>query len=380
MTDNSLFSHQDTLQILNSNQSLSEKLHFIHQTLTQRLDFIERIAVAVYDAKSDMLKTFIHSSGDAQPLSHYQASLNTAASLREIIEVGRPRVINDLSIFEQNNKAHSKKILSQGYGASYTMPMYRKGKFFGFIFFNASRSGVFNEENLHYLDLFGHLLSLSVIDELHQYDTLQATINTARDITYHRDNETGSHLDRMSRYARLIAEQLADKYHFSDEYVEQLFRFAPLHDIGKIAIPDKILLKKAKLDEREFTQMKSHTIKGVEIIDNMLSHFGLNGLDHSEMLRNIAEYHHEAMNGMGYPRGLSGEEIPIEARIIAVADIFDALTSRRPYKEAWSNEDAFTLLREMAGKQLDPDCVAAFLGQQPQIEEIQRLFQENPLG
>ncbi|MDH5785866.1 MAG: HD domain-containing protein [Chromatiales bacterium] len=381
MTDRgSLFSHQDTLAQLNDNSSLTDKLKIIHQTLRLRLDFIERVAVAVYDAKSDVLRTFIHSSGDAQPLTNYQASLSSATSLHEIIEVGRPRVVNDLSIFNDSEKTHSKQIRAEGYGASYTMPMYRQGEFFGFIFFNASRSGVFNEENLHYLDLFGHLLSLSVIDELYQYNTLQAAIDTARDITHHRDNETGTHLDRMSRFARLIARELAPKHNFSDEFVEQIFRFAPLHDIGKIAIPDSILLKKAQLDEHEFTVMKSHTLKGVEIIDEMLDHFGLNGLDHSEVLRNIAEYHHEKMNGMGYPRGLTGEEIPIEARIIAVADIFDALTSRRPYKEAWSNEDAYALLREMAGKQLDPDCVSVFLQQQGEIEEIQRIFHENTLG
>lgn len=380
MDQHSLFSHQDTLAKLNDSSSLTDKLNFIHQTLRQRLDFIERIAVAVYDAKSDLLKTFIHSSGDARPLAHYQATLTSSTSLREIIEAGRPRVVNDLSIFKQSEQVHSKQILAENYGASYTMPMYRKGEFFGFIFFNASRSGVLNEENLHYLDLFGHLLSLAVIDELHQYNTLQAAIDTARDITHHRDNETGSHLDRMSRYARLIARQLADQYHFSDEYVEQVFRFAPLHDIGKIAIPDNILLKKAQLDEREFAIMKSHTLKGVAIIDEMLEHFGLQGLGHSEVLRNIAEYHHETMNGMGYPRGLSGDEIPIEARIIAVADIFDALTSRRPYKEAWSNDDAFKLLQEMSGKQLDPDCVGAFLQNITQVEEIQQLFAEDPMG
>ncbi len=162
-----LFSHQDTLQLLNSNSPLSEKLDFIHHTISQRLEFIERVAVAVYDRKTDLLKTFIHSSGDATPLSHYQAKLNESTSLREIIEVGRPRVVNDLAIFRSSKKPHSQHIQAQGYAASYTLPMYRNEEFFGFIFFNASRSGIFNEENLHLLDLFGHLLSLCVIDELH---------------------------------------------------------------------------------------------------------------------------------------------------------------------------------------------------------------------
>lgn len=380
MSNDHLFTHQDTLELLNSDCTLFEKLQYIHNTLKQRLDFIERLAVAVYDAKTDLLKTFIHSSSGAQPLSHYQARLSEAASLREIIEIGRPRVVNDISIFQESERQHSKRILAQGYGASYTMPVHRKGEFLGFIFFNASRSGVFNEENLHYLDLFGHLLALSVIDELQQYTTLHAAVETARDITHHRDNETGSHIDRMSRYARIIADQLAERYEFSDEFVELVFRFAPLHDLGKVAIPDNILLKRGKLNEQEYDEMQSHTLKGLRIIDDMLQHFGLDNLEHCEILRNIAAYHHESMDGSGYPRGLAGEEIPIEARIVAVADIFDALTSRRPYKEAWSNEEAFALLGEISGKQLDPECVEAFLGQQAEIEEIQRLFREDPIG
>lgn len=380
MNKESLFSHQDTLQQLNDNGPLSEKLRFIHDTLKQHLDSIERIAVAVYDSKTDLLKTFIHSSGSAEPLSHYQAKLSESASLREIIEVGRPRVVNDLAIFQASKKKHSKRIIAQGYAASYTLPMYRNGEFFGFIFFDASRKGVFDEESLHTLDLFGHLLSLCVIDELQQFTTLQAAVDTARDMTHHRDNETGSHLDRMSRYARLIAQQLAPQYDLNDEYVENIFLFSPLHDIGKIAIPDNILLKKGKLTTEEFAVMKTHTLKGREIIEEMLKHFGMQGLHRGEMLRNITEFHHETMNGLGYPQGLMGEEIPIEARIIAVADIFDALTSRRPYKEAWSNDEAFALLQEMSGKQLDPDCVHALLSQQSQIDAIQQQFHEDRYG
>jgi HD-GYP domain-containing protein (c-di-GMP phosphodiesterase class II) len=380
MDNRTLFSHQDTLDRLNGNDPLPEKLRFIHDTLAQRFDFIERVAVAVYDSKSDLLKTFIHSSGGTEPLSHYQAPLSQSASLLEIIRVGRPRVVNDLSIFAGSDKTHSQRIQKQGYAASYTLPMYRQGEFFGFIFFNASRAGVFDEDVLHYLDLFGHLLSLSVIDELQQFTTLQAAIDTARDITHHRDNETGSHLDRMSRYSRLIAQQLAEEYGFSDEYVEQIFLFSPLHDIGKIAIPDNILLKPGKLDEEEFAVMKTHTLRGRVIVEEMLQHFGLQRLEHGDMLRNITESHHEAMNGMGYPQGLMGENIPIEARIIAVADVFDALTSHRPYKEAWGNEEAIAMMRQMAGTQLDAKCVEALLSQQPQIEEIQRMFHEDHLG
>jgi len=380
MAQESLYFRTDTLGGLSDSQPLSEKLEYVHRTINDHYPFIERLAVAIYDSKTDLLKTFIHSSNGSTPLSHYQARLSEASSLREIIRLGRPRVVNDLSIFCQSPHEHSKRLLSEGYAASYTMPMYRNGELYGFIFFNALQKGVFSEEVLHHLDLFGHLLALSVIQELSHFRTLQAAVQTARDITHHRDNETGAHLDRMSRYSRLIAAELAELHGFSDEYLEQIFLFSPLHDIGKIAIPDGILFKPGRLSREEFEVMKGHTTKGREIIDGMLEHFGIAALDHGNILRNIAHYHHETLDGMGYPEGLQGEQIPIEARIIAVADIFDALTSERPYKSAWSNERAFALLREMAGYSLDPHCVEALLNNADEVERIQRRFGENPLA
>lgn len=375
-----LYFHRDNLGKLNDDQPLSEKLRFVHDTINHRYPFVERLAVAIYDPKTDLLKTFIHSSGGAVPLTHYQARLSEATSLCEILERGRPRVVNDLSIFKCSEHEHSKRIIAEGYAASYTLPMYHNGYLFGFVFFNASEKDVFTEDVLHNLDLFGHLLALSVIHEVVHFRTLQAAVETARDITHHRDNETGTHLDRMSRYSRIIAEELAPQYGFSDEYIELIFLFSPLHDIGKIAIPDTVLRKPGRLTKEEFEIMKEHTTKGREIVDGMLKHFGIAKLNHSDILRNIAEYHHEALNGMGYPEGLQGEQIPIEARIIAVADVFDALTSKRPYKEAWSNQKSFELLQEMSGSTLEPDCVNALLNNVEEIERIQQRFREDAFG
>ena len=195
-------------------------------------------------------------------------------------------------------------------------------------------------------------------------------------MTHHRDLETGAHLDRMAHYVRLIALELAERYGFDDEYIEHLFLFAPLHDIGKIGIPDNILLKQGKLTPEEYQVMKTHARKGREIIDAMLDNFGLEGLHNIDMLRNLAHYHHEAVDGSGYPEGLSGEQIPIEARIVAVADVFDALTSRRPYKEAWSNDKAFAGLRRLAGSGLDAECVEALASRRAEVEEVQARFRE----
>jgi len=380
IVDNAMFDHQDVFATLNGKLPLPDKIESVHLLLKQRFAFIDRVAVAVYDKKTDLLKTFVHSSGGDKPLGLYDAKLADSASLLEILKVGRPRVVNDLDVYDRVPAEHARRIAAQKYGASYTMPMFLNGEFFGFLFFNSYRKQVFDEAVLHYLDMVGHLLSLLVIHEISSTQNLVATVRTATNMTQHRDFETGSHLDRMANYARLIAKEVAKKHHLNDALVEHIFLFSPLHDIGKIGIPDSILLKPAKLTEEEFELMKTHTLKGAEIIDQMLENFGLNELPYVETLRNIAVHHHEALNGSGYPSGLVEAEIPFEAKIVAVADVFDALTSSRPYKEAWSNDKAFALLEEMAGSKFDRDCVAALIAMREEVEAVQRRFREDALG
>lgn len=373
-----MFDHQDALDALNQSIPISDKLSFLHGFLRSKYDFIDRVAIALHDEKSDALKTFIYSNSNNEPtLVHYESSLSNSASLLEILEKKRPRVVNDLAIFSAGTSEHTLRIQASGFGSSYTMPMYSNGNFFGFLFFNSYRKDVFDEQALHYLDLFGHLLSLTVISEISNIRTLMASVKTANDIVHHRDFETGAHLDRMANYSRLIANHVADKYQLNDELIEHIFLFSPLHDIGKISVADSILLKPGKLDEAQYDAMKKHTTKGREIIDELLNNFGLGNMAHVDILRNIAQYHHEAVNGSGYPEGLKEQQIPIEARIVAVADVFDALTSRRPYKEAWSNQDAFDHLLKLAGATFDQDCVNALILQREEIERIQAHFREN---
>jgi HD-GYP domain-containing protein (c-di-GMP phosphodiesterase class II) len=258
--------------------------------------------------------------------------------------------------------------------------MIKDGVFFGFVFFNSTRRDVFDERLLAELDMLAHLISLMVYSERNSLGVLSATVKSAVDISHQRDPETGSHLERMARYTRLIARRLAPVYGFDDQFVEHIFLFSPLHDLGKISIPDHILFKPGALSANEYEVMKTHANRGREIIDSLLSNFGLDRLDYVNILRNIAQYHHEAMDGSGYPEGLEAGQIPIEARIVAVADVFDALTSRRSYKEAWSNERAFETLNQLAGEKLDKECVQALEAQLEEIEVIQRTYQENEFG
>lgn len=373
-------SHKDQLAALNSSSSLKEKIRVIHEHVKGHFDFIQRLAVAIYDGDSDTLSTLSYSADAKSSLEHYSVHLSEVPSLKELAEFKRPRVINDLAIFDDHNTPHANAIREGGYLASYTFPMFVDDELLGFIFFNADQTHVFTEPVLVELDTFAHMLGLIVHSEQHTAKTLIATVKSAQDITHSRDPETGDHLQRMSRYARLIAEELADTHGFNDDYINHVFLFSPLHDIGKISIPDDILLKPGKLDEDEFKIMKTHAHEGRKIIDELLNNYGLDGLNNLDMLRNIVEHHHEAVDGSGYPAGLKNNDIPLEARIVTVADVFDALTSHRPYKPAWNNSVAFAKLQELADHKLDRECVEALIKRKDDAEVIQRQFQENRIG
>jgi putative two-component system response regulator len=183
----------------------------------------------------------------------------------------------------------------------------------------------------------------------------------------YKDHETGLHVLRMSHYSALLAEL----YGWNAEGCMLMLNAAPMHDIGKIGIPDSVLLKPGKLDPDEWEVMKTHTTIGGEIIGELAHESGL-----FEMARVIALTHHEKWDGSGYPHGLAGEAIPIEGRIVAIADVFDALTSKRPYKEAWSLEQALSYLNEHAGRHFDPGLVTLFGGALERVSAIHRRWRE----
>lgn len=182
-----------------------------------------------------------------------------------------------------------------------------------------------------------------------------------------RDNETGMHVVRVAHFCRLLGEAAR----MNEEDVDLLFNAAPMHDIGKIGIRDHVLLKPGKLDDGEIKIMRQHVPFGAEIIgehaDRLLA-----------MARLIALTHHEKWDGTGYHRGLKGEEIPLVGRITSIADVFDALTSVRPYKNAWPVEDAIKLLQREAGTSFDPSLVPKFVALLPQILEIREKYSDAP--
>lgn len=214
------------------------------------------------------------------------------------------------------------------------------------------------EQNNH----LEELVETRTQDIRNAYQEILARLGRASE---YRDNETGNHIKRVSLFAELIALDLG----YDKQYTNLIKIATPMHDVGKIGIPDAIMLKPGKLTFEEFETMKKHVDIGAEILSGHPSEF-------LTMAHDIALTHHEKFDGSGYPSNLKGDEIPVSGRIVAIADVFDALTSVRPYKKAWTVEDASNLIREESGKHFDPDVVKSFFNVLPDIVKVKDEFSD----
>ncbi len=217
----------------------------------------------------------------------------------------------------------------------------------------------------HLLSQYTHELEQQVAERTADLkESRHQIINRLMRAAEYRDNETGNHVIRMSHYARLIAKAMG----MDERFVDLLYAAAPMHDIGKIGIPDSILLKPGKLDPEEWVIMRKHPVIGAKIL-------GEHDDELLQMARIVALNHHEKWDGSGYPNQLKGKTIPLAARIVAIADAFDALTSKRPYKEADSIEVAASKIEEDFGKHFDPGLRKPFKDALP---EMKRIKEEHP--
>lgn len=193
-----------------------------------------------------------------------------------------------------------------------------------------------------------------------------------------RDPETGAHLERVRSYCRILVDRLADQkklgYPESMDYARMIYLTSPLHDIGKLGVPDCVLLKPGRLSDREFDIMKTHTTVGAETLDGALREFP--DATFLRMARDIAVSHHERFDGTGYPAGLAGDDIPLCGRVAALADVYDALTTKRVYKNAFEHEVSKSIIVEESASHFDPDVVAAFLDMEEKFIEVAERFSE----
>ena len=208
-------------------------------------------------------------------------------------------------------------------------------------------------------------------------DMQMSLINVLADMVESRDQNTGDHIMKTAEYAKVIMEEMrlegVYEDQLTDEFISDVYHSTPLHDIGKISISDTILNKPGKLTPEEFDNMKTHAAIGAQIIERVIDTVPGANKAYLKEARNLALYHHEKWNGEGYPMGLSGEDIPLSARIMAVADVFDALISERSYKKAFPFDEAIEIIRESSGTHFDPKVAGAFLSN---LKEIRRIAEE----
>jgi putative two-component system response regulator len=205
-------------------------------------------------------------------------------------------------------------------------------------------------------------------------ETRDVTIFALARLAESRDTDTGEHLERVQQYCGCLAQYLLDRGMFPGEidreFIHLIQQTSPLHDIGKVGIPDAILLKPGRFTPEEFNIMKRHTVIGADTLQAALDKYPT--AKFLRMARDIALTHHEKFDGTGYPRGLAGTDIPLCGRIVAVADVYDALTTKRVYKDAFPHEQAVQMIGEQAGRHFDPQIVDAFLACAPAFQEINR--------
>ena len=371
----------EPLELKDPYAALGHPMHFIgrlehlYRVLREQYEGIQRFAMALYNAEDDQLSTFIYEGEVASPLLGYSVALADVPSLKHLAQTHAVRVVPDMRVFRGAVMSeHTEALLSQGYRSSFSMPLYHDSRLTGFLFLNSTRMEYFDDAKVAYCNLWGHLIGQQLVREQDSVEKMRGLVNFATDVTGRRSVETDSHVRRMAAYARLIGRQLQAQWQLSDAFIEYLTLFAPLHDIGKVAISDSILHKKGGLSSEEFEVMKRHVTVGRDMVDQAIQHFALGDMEHSQMLRNIVQYHHEKLNGSGY-LGCEDGDVPLEARIIAVADILDALLSKRSYKEAWPFDRVISEMQRMAAdNELDQACVAAVISQQALIDDIRRRY------
>ena len=351
----------------------------MYPLLKSQMD-IQRLAVAFADKNGNVIAETLKTEKPRVILSAgFKAEIDKT-SLIHLRSENDVRIIDDLE--DYYNKVHRNSstwmILEEGFRSSITVPMYTQTGLLGFIFANNDKKGAFGKKDEETMRQFAKTLKSEIYNAYLMQELIAKTSEAFADLVEKKDFETGNHLSRVANYSRLMAQKLMDiNPKITPKLIREIFWFAPLHDIGKVGIPDKILLKPGKLNPEEFEFMKKHVDFGAQVIfkmnNTLIQTTDIHFLD---TCIQIINEHHEKWDGSGYPKGLQGEAISIPGRIVAIADVFDALISERVYKPAFSPEKAFGIIEESRGKHFCPTLTDIFLDSKEEIIRIMRSYED----
>lgn len=322
---------------------------------------LSRLSVAL-SSENKASNYFVSDSLSQQANHHYiEHELRPGSALNRMSELPAIRVINDLS--DMSHTTQIARLIQIGHNSSYTTPIYYRDHNLGFIFINATTVGFFNDQHVQAEVAFLTQLIASLFTQLYENQRhFQSSLAIALNMGHARDPETKEHLIRMGKYSEVLARALsADNKEITYQFIHRIRLYAPFHDIGKYRIPDNILFSDRKFSDDDRKVMNQHTIYGEEMIDDVISITDNHSISEEEVrfLKNIIRHHHERYDGMGLPDKLEAQQIPLEARIVTLADVFDALLSKRAYKKEWSLDEVMNYIEENSGVMFDPKCVSA---------------------
>ncbi len=385
-------------QILNKLDELEKKLMF-QQQLLKSTDFgtledilpemypllkkqlpIERLGVAFMDSSGNVVAETVVSDENNLLLTAGFSERIEQTTLGSISCTGDPRIINDIEYhFENVHKSSSTlMILEEGFKSSITVPICTENSLLGFLFISSRKKYAFDQNDAKIAKQFVNTIKSEIYNSYLLQEIVAKTAKTFADLVEKKDFETGNHLIRVASYSQFLAKELSKSNPaITPKLIREIYWFAPLHDIGKVGIPDSILLKPGKLTDDEFIIMKGHVNIGIQVLENMNNILkGRINLDLLGTALDIIAGHHEKWDGSGYPYGLKGEEISLAGRIVAIADVFDALMSERSYKKAFSFEDSIEIIKKGRGSHFCPTVTDLFLRHKDEMLAIRRKYDD----
>ncbi len=372
----------DIVNNINQSTSFNDTLKYIYNSFAKFIPY-NYISIALLEDSYQLTTYYMaaeHNMDELKKKIIGQTGNIKETSLAKLLETGEIRVINDYDEYFKNRETtwYNQMLIDNGVKSSITVPLSINQEKIGFIFFNSTRKNIYNDKHVFFLNTIANSISISLHKNILINDVIYSSVLAMTKLAESKDKDTGEHLIRIKDYSGLISSLLmrTEKYqsYITPEYIKEIKKFSPLHDIGKVAIPDHILQKPGKLTKEEFEKMKEHTTAGAVILKEAESFLAKNGQKYFRMAIDIAQSHHEKWDGTGYPYGLKGEEIPLSARIVAIADVFDALTTKRPYKEPFTFDETFAYLIEGKGQHFDPYIIDLLIAHKSELYNMYQKF------